>query len=710
MAVELGVAYVSMLPDTAKFVPAMKGAFNSVDSQAASSGKNIGGLMFGAVAGVGMSLMNTAIGAISNSMGAAIARVDTLNAFPKIMQNLGYSASDASASIKLMSDGLQGLPTSLDTMAGAVQVMAPLTSSLEEATNISLALNNALIAGGKSTAEQSNAMEQYVQMLSVGKVDMQAWRTMVSAMPGQMDQLSKSLLGAGAKQTDLYAAMQAGTVTFDQFNQELLKLNSEGAPGFASFAQQAQDATGGIGTSVANLQTAITRNLANVIDQLSPIISTVIGGVTTAIDAAGPVLAGLAGQLGGVFANIDVSGLISGLMGIVGPAVEVWQAMSPMSIAFEVLTPLLPMIGGLFGQIGGMIQQILPPILEVSSLLVASLIPVISQLVAAVMPPLIQIFGAVVPVIGQLVTALMPVIETILNLLMPVIQALMPIVTTVFGVIADIVTAAMTVVSGIIATISAVISGDWSGAWEGIKQIFSGVWDLIVSIVQGAISIVSTVITSVVNAISSVWNSVWSAISSFFTTIWNNILTAAVGFVVSVQQTFTNVMNFIRQIPSSILGFFSGIGSTLINSGRSLIQGFLDGIMDGFNKAKDFVANGLAGIRNLFPFSPAKEGPFSGKGWVAYSGLSVGETFTESLVTGINNGKSAVVSALAGVQSEFGAVSEGAVALGASVAGGGGYAGGMVMNQRVEVARDLDPTVFARKTQRAFSDVMVGVV
>ena len=79
------------------------------------------------------------------------------------------------------------------------------------------------------------------------------------------------------------------------------------------------------------------------------------------------------------------------------------------------------------------------------------------------------------------------------------------------------------------------------------------------------------------------------------------------------------MLDFVRNIPGQVTGFFAGLGSRLIASGRALIQGFLDGIMQAFQTARNAVANGLQAIRRLFPFSPAKEGPFSGSGWVSYS-------------------------------------------------------------------------------------------
>ena len=245
----------------------------------------MGAALAGAVGGAVAAATSKAISTVMGAIDGAVRRVDVMRNFPKIMENLGYSAGDAAASIKTMSDRLTGLPTSLDAMAGSVQQLAPLTGSLASATDLSLALNNALLAGGKSTSIQTNALEQYTQMLSVGKVDLAAFKALVTAMPGQLGQLSQSLLGAGSNWTDLYAAMQDGRVSFDQFNAAILDLNQNGLAGYASFAEQAKDATKGIGTAQENLGTAVTRGLANLIDQFQPQITAALAAVTDAVNA-----------------------------------------------------------------------------------------------------------------------------------------------------------------------------------------------------------------------------------------------------------------------------------------------------------------------------------------------------------------------------------------------------------------------------------------
>ena len=60
-----------------------------------------------------------------------------------------------------------------------------------------------------------------------------------------------------------------------------------------------------------------------------------------------------------------------------------------------------------------------------------------------------------------------------------------------------------------------------------------------------------------------------------------------------------------------------------------MLRGLADGIRQGVSGAIDAVKKGLKDIRSFFPFSPAKRGPFSGRGWVLYSGISIAEALGE---------------------------------------------------------------------------------
>jgi phage-related protein len=99
----------------------------------------------------------------------------------------------------------------------------------------------------------------------------------------------------------------------------------------------------------------------------------------------------------------------------------------------------------------------------------------------------------------------------------------------------------------------------------------------------------------------------------------------------SVGETSQKVAGAFASIRGAVEGAFANIGNWLRDSGKSLIQGFINGINDKIADAKGAVSNVLDKVRNLFPFSPAKEGPFSGRGWVRYSGQSISTALAQGI-------------------------------------------------------------------------------
>lgn len=274
MAIKLAEAYVAIVPSMKGVGNAIVSAFDGASGKAGLSGGKAAGSGFagglkakmGAVIGAASAITSKAMDTIGSSISSAVSRADQMNNFPKVMKNLGYSSEDAAKSIKKISDSLDGLPTTSSAMTGMVQQLAPLTSNLDEATTISLAFNNAMLAGGASTMEQENALAQYTQMLSAGTVDMAAWRSIQAAMPGQLNQVAEAMMGAGHNANDLYASMKDGTYSFDDFNKAIVDLNQNGFAQYASFAQQAKDATQGIGTAIENVRNRVAKAVQKVVE------------------------------------------------------------------------------------------------------------------------------------------------------------------------------------------------------------------------------------------------------------------------------------------------------------------------------------------------------------------------------------------------------------------------------------------------------------
>ena len=212
---------------------------------------------------------------VTSNIDGAVKRVDILNNFPKVMQNFGISGLEASKMIKQLDIGVKGLPTSLNDIVSLAQSFVPVTKNTEMATKTSLALNNALLAGGAVEQVRTSAMEQFRQALAKGKPELEDWKALETAMPAQLQQTAKALgLGTGALSAystngqGLYKAMKAGKITMDDFNNAMIKLNETGLGGFPSFAEQAKNATGGLQTSIANATTAITRGIGDIIQAI----------------------------------------------------------------------------------------------------------------------------------------------------------------------------------------------------------------------------------------------------------------------------------------------------------------------------------------------------------------------------------------------------------------------------------------------------------
>ena len=763
---------------TSSIADQLDGAFSGASKIGGKAGSDAGGKFSsglsakaGAVMGLVSSVTSKAFDAISNSLGSAIGRVDTMNNFPKVMKNLGYSSQEAEASIKKMSASIDGLPTSLPGLTSMVQQLAPLCSNLDEATNIGIAFNDMCLASGASTADVSRAMQQYSQILSKGKPELQDWKTLQEVMPGQLNQVAKALIGPTANSKDLYNALKDGSITMDDFNAAVLKLDQEGVDGFASFAQQAKDSTQGIGTALDNISNRVAKAVQTIIDafgaeNISGAINAFSGSFGKTADAIATVIYGIkdvvskgVSGIASVFGQIK-SALPSGFLdGIVNAFNQLAPAIMPAITAFTLLLPVMGGMQKVFGIVSGFkslgaalsavaggpvgliiaaiaavvvglaalyntnedvrnainsawsgiqsaaaqvwpyIQQAVTTACSVIQGAVTQYWPVIQQVVTQVMGavkdfvvsawPTIQaafttacsviqsIIQAVWPVIQAVVSVVMnaiqlivtqvwptvqnyismacqvimavinavwPVIQTIIttvmNVIMAVVSVVWPIIQTVFStacaviaavinavwpVIQTVITTVMQVINAVISTVLAAINGDWSGVWTGIQSIIETVWTGIQSIVSAAIGAVSSIISSVLSTISGVWSGTWGAIKWAFSSIWNGIKGAATSGIDSVYTTVTGIKD-------KIVGFFSGAGSWLVESGKSILNGLKDGIEGAIGSVTSSVEGAVETIRGLFPFSPAKWGPFSGHGYTTYSGKALMGDFGKSIV------------------------------------------------------------------------------
>ena len=728
----------------------------------------------GAIIGIVSSVTSRALDAISGSIASAVNRVDTIANFPKIMSSIGYSADDARATIERLSAGIDGLPTSLDAIVGSVQKIAPVSGSLATATDVALAFNNALLAGGKSQEIMNSAFEQYSQMLSTGRVDMQSWKILAQAMPGQLNQIAKALLGANANQADLYKAMQSGVITFDQFNNAIVSLNNEGLPGYASFAEQARISTESIGTAWTNVQNRINKAVAKIIDHigqaniagaindfsssfsgiadtvityLDPVISTVgsfmdqlqnNGAITSFGDALNALkdvfdsTIGLIGDLITTFTGLDSSedasrsaaDLLKSAVDGVKSAIELARdavqglrdnltvvapvivAVATALIAYETIKAVRS-IADDFGLLknaaslafdaikGG--EGVLSTLSVFGELVgeggaLASVFGTISTAISGVGTSLLALVGSI-PVIGWIAVAVVALgavftwlwntnedfRNAVIGIWDSICSAISGAVDSIVGFFTTTLPTAFTqfvqFVQGIPAAVGQFIQELPMMVLYALTFAVVFLFGLGAQLAQLAVQIGAEFVQNVVNFFTVDLPAAFAQFVLFVSTIPEQVQTAlatllanialwavdmaakaseaADGFLRGVTDGLNAAVDFVKSIPDKIKSFFSNAGDWLVNSGKALLDGFAKGIRDAVSTVTSAASNALGAVRKLFPFSPAKKGPFSGHGYTTYSGRALMRDFARGIKGSSALAETEAMSALSSVHDVF---------------------------------------------------------
>ena len=206
------------------------------------------------VAGVGVTkVIGATMNVLSSSFDGAINRFDTMQSYPKVMKSLGFEVEQSQKSVAKLNQSVQGLPTSLADVVTTSKSLAAVTGNIDKATDTTIALNHAFLASGSSSEDASRGLQQYSQMLAKGTVDMQSWRTLQETMAPALTKVAKKLGIASGNANELYAALQNGTITFDQFNDAMIECDTE----TGGFAETALEASKGVKTSMTNIKSAV---------------------------------------------------------------------------------------------------------------------------------------------------------------------------------------------------------------------------------------------------------------------------------------------------------------------------------------------------------------------------------------------------------------------------------------------------------------------
>ena len=148
---------------------------------------------------------------------------------------------------------------------------------------------------------------------------------------------------------------------------------------------------------------------------------------------------------------------------------------------------------------------------------------------------------------------------------------------------------------------------------------------------SGFLSNIGSRISQLPGQVAGWFSNVIASAGSLVGSLASRASSAGSGFMAGIRAGFDSAVSFVGSIPGRLLGALGDLGGLLVNSGRSLINGLTSGIKSAVGGAMSEVSGVLGKIRGLFPFSPAKYGPFSGHGYTTWSGKALISDFAASI-------------------------------------------------------------------------------
>lgn len=571
-----------------------------------------------------------AINMVTGALDGAISRYDTLTGFPSVLQMMGYSSEQSSKAIDRLSEGIDGLPTTLDSVAKTTQRLALMTGDLEGATETTLALNNAFLASGASAVDAERGLQQFVQMLSTGTVDITSWRTLQETMPIALNKTAEAFGFAGASaQNDLYSALKSGNITFDQFNNKIVELSN----GTGGFAELAKTSSTGISTAWKNMNTSIVKGVASVIGA----IDQALGGTGTIAGYFTKMKDQINRFFNWIVAVIPIiAALISTVKDEIAPWVPVIQNVvdTVKKVIIDRISTAVDFAKQIFASLRDFWQKNGQQILSNAITIFSGIWETVHATTDAVHNVVKNVLGRkVIPFIKKQLAniqkfwdengaQIMEAVQNCFSFIQSVIEFVMPFVQFViemaWSAIEDIIGGAIKVIQGIIQVFTGIFTGDWSQLWEGIKKILSGALDLILGIMslnflggirkilidlgKKAVGIVKTMWDDIIKFFKTFTDDAASKVSTMGSKVWTFVKNMATNFKDTVIGLKDDIAKKFQEIKDKIIEKVQSID--LFQIGKDIINGLISGIGSmasaAWESAKGIVENIQGAFQKLF--------------------------------------------------------------------------------------------------------------
>lgn len=189
----------------------------------------------------------------------------------------------------------------------------------------------------------------------------------------------------------------------------------------------------------------------------------------------------------------------------------------------------------------------------------------------------------------------------------------------------------------------------------------STVWTTITSAVGIATQTVLETVSKKSQEIKENWNTKLAEIALVTAYGWEEIKRTVMQkfeeMKAGASEKGRELVDTLRGLPEDIRLLFALDWSQV---GAAIIQGIIDGMWSMLGTAVTVASYIVQRIRDLFPFSPAKTGPFSGKGYTSHSGSAMIRDWAGGMKKEMSYAKNVASKVMGNVQGEFGEITSAA--------------------------------------------------
>lgn len=217
---------------------------------------------------------------------------------------------------------------------------------------------------------------------------------------------------------------------------------------------------------------------------------------------------------------VDIAPAIGDVLGRLGPLVEQVTASAMPLVedffgglmdALDALGPVIDQVLPVLSDSIGMVFEAVSPLMPILTELIGNMLPVIAELIAALSPVIATVLSVLSPVlssVSQLISRLLPPLSNLLQALAPILQQTGVLISSTVGAafqaLGPLISGVTSILGSLINFITSVFAGNWSAAWQGIKDIFSSVFNSLAGIVKAPINAVIAIVNGVISAINGI--------------------------------------------------------------------------------------------------------------------------------------------------------------------------------------------------------------